>query len=186
MPAESKPVGGLAARYAHALLDLAEQQKKLDQVAEDLRGLRALIDGSDEFRRLLRNPLFDRDKQDAAMKAVLDKAGVDPVTKNFCLVVSKNRRLFALPEMIDGYLQELARKRGEVTAKVTVARELNKDQESALTDALKRSVGGKVNIETRVDPELIGGMVVHVGSRMIDNSLRSKLNRLQQQMKGAG
>ena len=186
MPAESKTVGGLAARYAHALLDLAEQQKKLDQVAEDLRGLRALIDGSEEFRRLLRNPLFDRDKQDAAMKAVLDKAGVDPVTKNFCLLVSKNRRLFALPEMIDGYLQALARKRGEVTARVTVARELNKDQESALTDALKRSVGGKVNIETRVDPELIGGMVVHVGSRMIDNSLRSKLNRLQQQMKGAG
>jgi F-type H+-transporting ATPase subunit delta len=186
LPAESKPVGSLAARYAHALIDLAEQQKKLDQVAEDLRGLKKLIDDSPEFRRLLRNPLFDRDKQDAAMRAILDKAGVDPVTKNFCLVVSKNRRLFALPEMIDGYLQELARKRGEVTARVTTAKDLTQDQQTALQDALKRSMGGKVNIETRVDPALIGGMVVHVGSRMIDNSLRSKLNRLQHAMKGAG
>jgi F-type H+-transporting ATPase subunit delta len=182
----TKPVSGLAARYAHALLELAESKKKLDQVAEDFRGLRALVDESPELRRLLRNPLFGRDQQAKALSAVLDKAGVDPVTKNFCLVATRNNRLFALPEMMDAYLQELAKRRGEVTAEVTAARELSDQQKQALTDALKRSVGGKVHIETRVDPALIGGLVVRVGSRMIDNSLRSKLNRLQHAMKGAG
>lgn len=179
-------MSGLAGRYAHALLELAESKKKLDQVAEDFRGLREVIDDSPDLRRLLRNPLFGREKQAKAMTAILDKAGVDAITKNFCLVVARNNRLFALPEMIDGYLQELARKRGEVTAQVTAAHELSDEQKQSLTDALKKSVGGKVNIETRVDPALIGGLVVRVGSRMIDNSLRSKLNRLQHAMKGAG
>lgn len=186
MAVGTTPVSGLAGRYAHALLELAENKKKLDQVAEDFRGLRQLVDDSPELRRLLRNPLFGRDQQAKALTAVLDKAGVDGVTKNFCLVTARNRRLFALPEMMDAYLQELSRKRGEVTAQVTAARELTDEQKQSLTDALKKSAGGKVNIETRVDPALIGGLVVRVGSRMIDNSLRSKLNRLQHAMKGAG
>lgn len=176
----------MAGRYALALLELADDKKKLDTVAEDLRGLKALIDDSEELRRLLRNPLFGRDQQAKAVSAILDKAGVDDVTRNFCLVVTKNGRLFALPEMIEGYLQELARRRGEVTAVVTSAGELSDQQRLQLEKALKTSVGGKVNIESRVDPAIIGGMVVRVGSRMIDNSLRSKLNRLQHAMKGAG
>lgn len=179
-------MSGLAGRYAQALLELAEQKKKLDQVAEDFRGLRQLVDESAELRRLLRNPLFGRDQQAKAISAVLDKAGVDEITKNFCLVAIRNNRAFALPEMMDAYLQELAAKRGEVAAEVTSAQELTDEQKKSLTDALKKSVGSKVNIETRVDPALIGGLVVHVGSRMIDNSLRSKLNRLQHAMKGAG
>lgn len=182
----SRPVSGLAGRYAQALIELAEDKKRLDQVAEDFRGLRALVDDSPELRRLLRNPLFGRERQTKAITAILDKAGVDPITKNFCLVVARNNRLFALPEMMDGYLQKLAKKRGEITAQVTAAQELSDKQKQSLADALHKSVGGKVNIETRVDPGLIGGLVVRVGSRMIDNSLRSKLNRLQHAMKGAG
>ena len=186
MAAVTTLVGGLAGRYAHALLELAEQKKKLDAVAEDLRGLRQLIEQSEELRRLLRNPLFGRATQQRAFGAVLDRAGVNPITRNFCMVVVHNNRLFVLPQMIEGYLAELARRRGEVTAQVATAQELSDKQLQSLEQALKKAVGGKVKVEPRVDPSLIGGMVVRVGSRMIDNSLRSKLNRLQHAMKGAG
>lgn len=186
MAADIGPVSGLAERYGEALLELADDKKKLDVVAEDLRGLKQLIEESAELRRLIRNPLFGREQQTKALQAVLDKGGADQITRNFCMVVARNGRLFALPEMARAYLQELARRRGEVTAEVTSARELTDKQRQQLEQALRHGVGGKVNIEARVDDSLIGGMVVRVGSRMIDNSLRTKLNRLQHAMKGAG
>mgnify|MGYP006420946031 CR=1 FL=1 len=186
MAADTSPVSGLAGRYAHALLDLAETKNKLDAVAEDLRGLRQLVDQSGEMRQLLRSPMVSRGQQTAALRNVLEKAGADETTVKFAMVAARNGRAFALPEMADAYLTELARRRGEVTAQVTTARELTDKQRQQLEQALRQGVGGKVNIEASVDPSLIGGIVVRVGSRMIDNSLRSKLNRLQHAMKGAG
>jgi F-type H+-transporting ATPase subunit delta len=177
-------VGGLAGRYASALFDLAENAKQLDAVAGELRGLRQVIADSEDLRRLIRSPIYDREQQGAAMAAILDKAGVGDLTRRFVLVVARNRRLFALPQMIDAYLAELAHRRGEVTAVVTAARALTKEQQSALTERLRKVVGAKVQVDLKVDPALLGGLVVRVGSRMIDSSLRSKLEKLQYAMKG--
>ncbi len=177
-------MGGLAGRYASALFELAENAKQLDAVAGELRGLRQVIADSEDLRRLIRSPIYDRDQQGAAMAAILDKAGVGDLTRRFVLVVAQNRRLFALPQMIDAYLAELAHRRGEVTAVVTAARTLTKEQQSALTDKLRKAVGAKVQVDLQVDPEVLGGLVVRVGSRMVDSSLRSKLDKLQYAMKG--
>jgi F-type H+-transporting ATPase subunit delta len=177
---------GLAGRYAHALLELAETKDKLDTIAADLRDLRALVDDNAELRRFVRNPLYGRTRQMTAMKQLADTAGADPVTANFLQVVARNGRLFALPEMAAAYLDELARRRGEVTADVTTARELSETQQHQLEEALRQRMGGKVHLQSRVDPALIGGMVVRVGSRMVDSSLRSKLNRLHTALKGTG
>ena len=173
-------------RYALALLELADEHKQLDAVAEDLRQLKQLIAESEDLRTLLHSPLYGRDEQAAAMTELMRKAGIGELTQRFVLVVTRNRRLFTLPAMIDSFLAELARRRGEVTAQVTSAVELSEEQRSALTDALRNSIGGKIRLDTKVDPGVIGGLIVRVGSRMIDNSLRSKLARLQLSMKGAG
>ncbi len=181
---EDRSVSGLAGRYVAALFELADEQKALDQVAGDLTGLKSLIEESPELRRLMLSPLYGRDQQVKAMDAVLAKASVSALTRKFVLVVAENRRLFALRGMIDGFLAELARRRGEVTAQVTVARPLTDAQAKHLEDTLKASVGGKVRIETRIDESLIGGLIVQVGSRMVDGSLKTKLQKLQNAMKG--
>jgi len=183
---DNASLSGLGGRYALALLDLADEKKQLDQVAEDLRGLKALLDESDDLRRLVRSPIFTRQQQAAAIGAVADRLGVCDLTRRFISVVAQNRRLFALDSMIDAYLAELARRRGEVQAQVTAARALSDAQLQKLDETLRGIVGGKVDIEVTVDPGLIGGLVVKVGSRMIDNSLRTKLQRLQLAMKGVG
>ncbi len=179
-------MGGVAGRYALALIDLADDKKQLDAVADDLRGLRATIEASEDLLHMIRSPLFSRAEQEKAMAAILDKAGVGEMTRRFVLVVAQNRRLFALPRMIEAYLAELSRRRGEVTAEVTSAIELSDAQHAALAVALKGKIGGKIQVEVKVDRSLIGGLIVKVGSRMIDNSLRSKLQRLQLVMKGVG
>ncbi|GAB5468652.1 MAG: F0F1 ATP synthase subunit delta [Rhodospirillales bacterium] len=178
-------VGGVAGRYALALLQLADEHKALDPVAEDLRGLKALIAESDDLRDLLRSPLYSRAQQESALAAVMDKAEIGDLTRKFVLVVARNRRLFALSAMIESYLAELARRRGEITARVTSAQPLSKAQTSKLVESLKGSVGKNVKVETAVDADLLGGLVVRVGSRMVDASLKTKLMKLQQAMKGA-
>lgn len=178
--------GGLAGRYAAALFELADEQKELDTVAEELRALKSIIADSEDLRRFIRSPLYGRDQQSEAMRAILEKAGAGELARRFVLVVAHNRRLFALPQMIDAYLEELARRRGEVTAEVVAAHELSDSQTEALMAALRKVVGGKVQMDLRVDDSLIGGLMVKVGSRMIDFSLRSKLRRLELAMKGAG
>ena len=179
-------MSGLASRYAKALFELAEEAKALDAVAGDLRGLKAMLAESDALTRLVRSPVLGRAEQGRAIDAVLDKAGAAPLTRRFVGVVAANRRLFALPGMIGAFLDELARRRGEMTAQVTAAHALSDAQTRALTDQLKKSVGAKVSVDVSVDPSLLGGLVVRIGSRMIDSSLRTKLSKLQLAMKGVG
>ncbi len=186
MAGEESAVSGLAGRYAVALLDLADDKKELDSVAEDLRGLLQVIEESDDLRRLIRSPLFSREQQARAMGSVLERAGVKDLTRRFVLVVADNRRLFVLPQMMRVYLAELARRRGEVTAEVTSAGELTEPQSRALTDALRKAVGAKVQMDLKIDPSIIGGLIVKVGSRLVDSSLSTKLRKLQYAMKGVG
>jgi F-type H+-transporting ATPase subunit delta len=178
--------GGLAARYAAALFDLADTQKVIDRVAGDLAELKAMIGGSDALRALIRSPILSRDEQGRAMAALLQQAGASDLVRKFVGLVARNRRLFVLPQMIDEFLAELARRRGEMRAEVTAAKPLNEQQQALLAEAIRRSVGGKVAVDVKVDPALIGGLVVKVGSRMVDSSLKTKLQRLQLAMKGVG
>jgi F-type H+-transporting ATPase subunit delta len=177
-------VTGLAGRYATALFDLADESKALDAVAADLAILRSLIQESTDLVRLLRSPIFTRDQQGAAMAKLCEIAGLSQLTRNFIGLVARNRRLFALIGMIEGYRTLLANRRGEIRAEVTAAQALSPEQMTAITDQLKRAVGSKVAVDIRVDPAIIGGLVVKVGSRMVDGSLRSKLQRLQLAMRG--
>lgn len=177
---------GLAARYALALYELADEGKVLDEIASDLSALRQLLEDSPEFARLIRSPVLTRDDQSRGILAVADKAGANPLTAKFLGVLAANRRLFAMPRMIDAYLAELACRRGEVAAQVTSAVSLSAEQVASVTEALRKVVGQKVTVDLTVDPSLIGGLIVRVGSRMIDSSLRTKLQRLQFAMKGIG
>jgi F-type H+-transporting ATPase subunit delta len=183
--AKSAGVSGLAERYAAALFDLADEQHGLDQVANDLRQLRAMLGASTDLQRLVRSPILSRTDQGRAVAAVAEAAGLSPLTRNFLGLVAQNRRLFAVPGMIDAFLQLLAARRGEITAHVTAAQELTSGQRAALDEQLRRAVGAKVAVEIKIDRSLLGGLVVKVGSRMVDASLKSKLHRLQAAMKGA-
>lgn len=175
----------MAGRYAAALFELAEEKAALDSVASDLTQLKAAVGESVDLRRLLESPLYSREAQVKALEAILAKARAQVLTKHFVLLVAKNRRLFVLVAMIDAFLAALAAHRGEVTAQVRAARPLSDAQLSSLTEALRRSVGQKVKVAVTVDEELLGGLVVQVGSRLIDGSLRNKLQKLQHAMKGA-
>ena len=186
MASKGTGVSGLADRYATALFDLADERKLLDQAAGDLRQLRAMLNGSADLRRLVRSPILSRREQADAIGAIAERAGFDPLTRNFLGLVAQNRRLFAVPGMIDAFLARLAARRGEITAEVTSAQELTPAQLGAVNDQLRKAMGSKIAVEVRVDPELLGGLVVKVGSRMVDASLRSKLHRLQLAMKGVG
>jgi F-type H+-transporting ATPase subunit delta len=177
---------GLAGRYATALFELADEGKALDAVAGDLSRLAGMLESSDDLRRLVRSPVIDRDDQAKAMAAILDKMDAHALTRKFIGVVAANRRLRALGPIGRAYLAELARRRGEVTADVTTAHELNAGQIKALEASLKKAVGGKVAVSRKVDPAILGGMVVKIGSRMVDSSLRTQLEKLKFAMKGAG
>lgn len=177
---------GLAGRYAAALFDLATAEKALDVVAEDLQTLGAMIAQSDDLRRLLRSPVISRKDQAKALLSLIDKAGMNKLTRNFAGVLAENRRLFAMTDMIAAYLALLASHRGETTAEVVSAKELTAAQLAALSDALKQAVGNNVTVDATVDPGLLGGLIVKIGSRMVDSSLRTKLQQLRLAMKGIG
>ena len=182
--ATNTAVSEIANRYATALFDLADEQSLLDAVAGDLARLVEAIDESQDLQRLVRSPVLNRDEQGKAMAAILEAMEVNDLTRRFVGLIAQNRRLFALTDMVRGFLEELARRRGEVTAEVTAARSLSDGQVTALQETLQRALGGKVSIAHAVDPALIGGMVVKVGSRMVDTSLRTQLNKMQIAMKG--
>ncbi|MDX2222304.1 MAG: F0F1 ATP synthase subunit delta [Rhodospirillaceae bacterium] len=186
MSAQAGGVSGLAARYASALYDLADDQGALDAVAADLKGLARLIADSDDFARFIKSPVLSRTDQGKGIAAISAKAGLHPLTAKFLGLVAANRRLFALPGMIRGFLAILAERRGEVTAEVTSASALSDAQSSAIAATLKATVGRTVALTAKIDPAILGGLIVKVGSRMVDSSLKSKLSRLKLVMKGVG
>lgn len=176
----------MAGRYANALFELAREDKAVDAVKSDLDRFDELLASSPDLNRLVRSPVFSTEQQLKALSAVLEKAGISGLAANFLRVVTANRRLFAVRDMIRAFRALVARHKGEVVAQVTVAEPLNDKHVDALRNVLKSATGGKeVNLDVKVDPAIIGGLVVKVGSRMVDSSLRSKLNAIKLAMKEA-
>lgn len=186
MAGEVDTSSGVAGRYATALFELALEQKALEQVAGDLNRFGEALDAFDELVRLVKSPVFTAEEQGRALAAILEQLKIDGLTKNFLLLVAKNRRLFATPDMIRAFRAMVARHRGEMSASVTAATKLTESQVTALKQALQAALGQEVMLEERVDPGLLGGLVVKVGSRMVDTSLRTKLNSLKVAMKEVG
>ena len=179
-------ISGMAGRYANALFELALDDKAVDAVKQDLEQFDALVAGSPDLNRLVRSPVFGADEQLRALAAILDKAGIKGLAANFLRVITTNRRLFAVRDMIRAYRVLAARHKGEVTAEVTVAEPLSDKNLDALRDALKSVTGGKeIDFDVKVEPAIIGGLIVKVGSRMVDSSLRTKLNAIKIAMKEA-
>jgi len=175
----------LAGRYASALFDLAKDQKALDAVGGDLQAVQRMLAESADLRRLVRSPVISREDQAGALEALADRAGFYGLTRRFLGFLAQKRRLFALPQIIDAYAALLAEHKGEVAAEVVSAVPLTDEQLGAVREQLGKAVGQKVNVTTAVDPDLLGGLIVRVGSRMIDASLRTKLHQLEIAMRGA-
>ncbi len=184
MPSET--IGVIADRYASALFELAENQGALDQVASDLKTLKAMIKDSPDLRRLIVSPVLTRAQAGKALAALAESAKFGVLTSNFLGLAAKNRRLFALDEIINAYLSRLAARRGEISAHVVSSVELSQAQREALEASVKSVHGGNVVVDVAVDPSLLGGMIVKVGSRMVDSSLKTKLQHLKLAMKGVG
>lgn len=186
MSEEAIGVSGLAGRYATAVFELALERNALDDVGRDLATVRRMLDDSDDLRRLVRSPIIGRDAQGRAVTALAKKAEVGDLTVNLLGLLARNRRLFVLADLIRAFDSRLASHRGEVTAEVASAKALTDQQTEAIIASLKRATGRDVRLSTKVEPSLIGGLVVKVGSRMIDASLKAKLQSLRLAMKGAG
>lgn len=184
MASDTSLAAGLAGRYATALYELADEAKQLDAVAADLARIRAMIDESADLRRMISSPLISRAQQAKSIDALVEQAGIGDLTRRFVRTVAGNRRLFALRSVIDAFNQMLADRRGELTAEVTSAKPLSPQQAEAVNAALRGAVGRKISMDLKVDPKLLGGLRVKVGSRLVDASLASKLQRLQLAMKG--
>jgi F-type H+-transporting ATPase subunit delta len=175
----------MAGRYATALFDLASETNAIDAVKSDLERFDAMVAEIADLSRLVRSPVFSADEQLHAVGAVLDRAGIGGVAAKFLKLVTANRRLFAVRELIRGYRELVALHKGEATAEVTVAEELKDEHAEALRAALKSVSGKDVDLNIKIDPAIIGGLVVKLGSRMVDTSLRTKLNAIKHAMKEA-
>ncbi|MBR0871894.1 F0F1 ATP synthase subunit delta [Bradyrhizobium tropiciagri] len=186
MAAEDPSVSGVSGRYATALFELARDEQSIDAVKADLDNFEVMLNGSDDLKRLVRSPVFSADAQLKALTAILDKAGITGTTAKFLKVLTANRRLFAIADVIRAYRALVAKFKGEATAEVTVAEQLSDKNLDALKAALKSVTGKDVALNVKVDPSIIGGLVVKLGSRMVDSSLRTKLNSIKNAMKEAG
>lgn len=175
---------GLAGRYATAVFELALEERSVDALAADLATLSALLSESADLARLVRSPVITREEQARAMEAVLAKANATPLTRKLVLLLAQKRRLFALADVIRVFDGLVARHRGEIAAEVTSARALDAGETAELKRVLKESLGREPKITAHVDPKLLGGMKLKVGSRMIDSSLRTKLDQLRAAMRG--
>lgn len=175
----------IAERYATALFELADETGSLDTVERDLGALRQMIEESKDLADFLKSPLFSRDEHIRGLGALLTKAGASALTQQFVGTVAGHRRLFVLPDMIKSFGAMLAAKRGQSSASVVSAHPLSSEQLARIKETLKAQLGNDVALEASVDESLLGGLVVRVGSKMIDSSLRTKLNRLQLNLKEA-
>jgi F-type H+-transporting ATPase subunit delta len=183
---QSSPLSAIAERYATALFELAEDDRALAELETDVNRFATLHDQSDDLQAFIRSPIYRAEEQVRAIEALLDRAGIGGLTGNFFKVVAANRRLFAIPHIIAAFRRLLAERRGNVTAEVVSAEPLSERHVAALKESLRASLGKDVTLDTRVDPALIGGLIVKVGSRMIDSSLRTKLSSLKLAMKEVG
>ena len=183
MAGEEGIVSGMAGRYATALFELALESNALDAVKADLDRFDALVAESADLARLVRSPVFTAGEQINALSAVLGRAGIGGLAARFLTVLAANRRLFAVRMIIKDFRKLLAHHKGEVTAEVTVAETLSEAHLAAIRDALKAVTKKDVQVDVKVDPTIIGGLVVKLGSRMIDTSLRAKLSAIRHAMK---
>jgi F-type H+-transporting ATPase subunit delta len=173
----------MAGRYASALFELALEEGAIDQVKADLDRFDALIGESADLRRLVRSPAFTAEVQSRALAVVLDKAGIGGIAARFLQVVSSNRRLFAVQDMIRDFRKLVAQHKGEVSAQVTLAERPSDQHLDAIKSALNTITKKDVQVGVKVDPSIIGGLIVKLGSRMVDSSLRTKLNSIKHAMK---
>ncbi len=176
----------MAGRYATALFELARDENKLDETMDALAQLESLLNESEDLIRLVRSPIFSSDEQSAALTALGKQAAIPALTGNFLQLLVKNRRLFALRDIIAGFRSLLADYRDEVTAEVTSAVPLSDQQTDNLKATLKAKTGKDVSLTQSVDPTLLGGLIVKIGSRMVDSSIRTKLNSMKMAMKEVG
>jgi F-type H+-transporting ATPase subunit delta len=182
----SSPISGVAERYAGSLFELAREEKSVARVESDLNSFQSMLESSPDLQRLIRSPVFSSEEQGRAISAIADKAGIKGLAGNFLRVAAANRRLFAVPGMIQAFRRIAAEARGEASAEVTSAHALTAAQQTELKAALKSVAGKDVAFAVTVDPSLLGGMIVKMGSRQIDTSLKTKLNSLKLALKEVG
>ena len=183
MAVEQTIVTGMAGRYATALFELAREARAIDDVRADLDRFEAMVAENADLRRLVRSPVFTAAEQTKALAAVLDKLGITGLAADFLKVVAANRRLFAVGEIVKNYRKLVAHFKGETTAEVTLAETPKDTHLAAIKDVLKSITQKDVQVDVKVDPSIIGGLIVKVGSRMVDSSLRTKLNAIRHAMK---
>jgi len=183
--AKDPTVSGVSGRYATALFELARDEKVVDAVKNDLDAFDTMLAGSTDLKRLVRSPVFSAEAQSKALTAVLEGAGITGISANFLKLLTANRRLFAVTDVIRAFRALVANFKGEATAEVTVAEPLSDKNLDSLKAALKSVTGKDVALNVKVDRSIIGGLVVKLGSRMVDSSLRTKLNSIKHAMKEA-
>jgi F-type H+-transporting ATPase subunit delta len=183
---ENPIISGMAGRYATALFELALESNAVDSIETDLQRFDELLAESADLTRLVRSPVFTAEVQARALAAVLERAGVEGLAARFLMVVAANRRLFAVRDIVRAYAALVTRHRGEVAAEVTVAEPLSAGRLAEIKDTLDAVTGKDVKVAVEIDPSIIGGLVVKLGSRMVDSSLRAKLNSLKHVMKEVG
>lgn len=177
---------GISSRYAKAIFELAKEAKKVPDLEKDLDALGAALEESNDFRELITNPVYSREQLAAAVAAIGNKMKLTPMVANTLGLMAQNRRLFVLPKLVSTVKGMIADERGEVTAEVTAAKKLTKAQSDKLAKTLKATVGKDVVVNVSVDDSLIGGLIVKVGSKMIDSSIKSQLSNLKNAMKEVG
>lgn len=186
MTAAQQTVSGMPGRYANALFELAREERAIDRIGADLASFQTMLDQSEDLQRLVRSPVFSAGSQVSALEALGARAGIGGLALNFIKLVAQNRRLFAIARMIRAYQSLVAASKGEVEAEVTSAEALSPRHVADLKSALKAQTGRDVQLSQRVDSSILGGLIVRVGSRMVDNSLSTKLQNLKVAMKGIG
>jgi F-type H+-transporting ATPase subunit delta len=184
--ATDQAISGVPGRYAAALFELAAEAKAIDKISDGLSTFQTMLAGSTDLQRLVRSPVFSGEDQMAALEALCAKAGINGIALNFIKLMAKNRRLPALSDAITAFAALVAESKGEVAAEVTSAEKLSEKHIKDIKAALKSSMGREVQLTTKIDSSLLGGLIVKVGSKMMDNSLKTKLQNLKIAMKGTG